>query len=453
MFGKAVAIAKNNRALLGNISGMLLVKGAAALVVFFALPAYIRYFNDQAALGVWYTLLAVLNWMFFFDLGIGNGLRNKLAFSLEKGSAVESKRYISSAYALIGGCACLLCAGSFFFLPIVPWNVVFGISQQAVDQTTLYVSVQIVFVGVLLQFVLKLISSVLYAMQKSAMPNVMALISNVAILVYVVSNPEGGLDFKLISLSVVSAIANNAPLLVASVVVFGNRLRRARPSFRYVSASHAKSVLSLGAVFLLLQIASLVLGFTNEFLIAWLSGASDVVEYQVYFRVFSLFSTVALLVHTPLWSAVTQKMAQGNYAWVDKAHNAVLLLTLVMFAVMLLTIPLLQAIVDIWLGSDSIHMVLSYALAFAVSTGLVMWNNANCYIADGLGWLKPQLFLMTTGALLNIPLAWFLTDATGSWIGVVIANCISLVPICVAQPVYIKIRLKKSRMYHSGFKS
>lgn len=444
---KVVSIAKNNWSLLGNIGGMLAVKGAAASVVFFALPAYIHYFDDQASLGVWYTLLSVMNWLFFFDLGIGNGLRNKLAFSFETGKREESRRYLSSAYALIAAIACILCACSFFVLPAVPWNVVLGVSEQEVASWTLYVSVQIVFVGVLAQFVLKLISSVFYALQKSAMPNVLALISNVAILLYVVSNPSGSLDFKLVSLSLASVLANNVPLVMASFVVFGTRLRAVRPSLRYWSAGHAKAVLSLGVVFLLLQVASLVLGYTNEFLIAWLTGAGDVVEYQVYYRVFSLFSTVALLACTPLWSATTQKMAQGNFAWVRKAHNAVLLLTAVLLMAMLVLIPGLQMFVDIWLGADSIRMSTGTALVFAIATGLIMWNNANCYIADGLGWLKPQLIFITGGALANIPLAWLLTGLTGSWVGVVLANCISLLPICVVQPLYIKMRLKRESCY------
>ena len=444
---KVISIAKNNWSLLGNIGGMIAVKGTAALVVFFALPAYIHYFDDQAALGVWYTLLSVMNWLFFFDLGIGNGLRNKLAFSFETGEREESRHYLSSAYALIAAIACILCACSFFVLPAVPWNVVLGVPEQAVAPWTLYVSVQIVFVGVLAQFVLKLISSVFYALQKSAMPNVLALISNVAILLYVVSNPSGSLDFKLVSLSLASVLANNVPLVVASIIVFGTRLREVRPRLRYWSAGHAKAVLSLGVVFLLLQVASLVLGYTNEFLIAWLTGAGDVVEYQVYYRVFSLFSTVALLVYTPLWSATTQKMAQGNFAWVRKAHNAVLLLTAVLLMAMLVLIPGLQMFVDIWLGADSIRMSTGIALVFATATGLITWNNANCYIADGLGWLKPQLIFMTVGALANIPLAWLLTGFTGSWVGVVLANCISLLPICVVQPLYIKMRLKRESCY------
>ena len=68
---------KDNRRLLFNVAGNYLVKGAAMLVSLLVMPAYMRYFESQAVLGMWFTLIQLLNWIMLLDFGIGGGLRNK----------------------------------------------------------------------------------------------------------------------------------------------------------------------------------------------------------------------------------------------------------------------------------------------------------------------------------------------------------------------------------------
>lgn len=48
------------------------------MLALFTMPAYMRFFQDQAILGIWYTIISILNWVMYFDLGLGNGLRNIL---------------------------------------------------------------------------------------------------------------------------------------------------------------------------------------------------------------------------------------------------------------------------------------------------------------------------------------------------------------------------------------
>lgn len=74
----------HNRQVIKNMLGAFLVKGASLVVSLILLPMYIRFFNDKTSLGLWYTILSVLNWVTLFDLGLGHGLRNKLPMAIEK---------------------------------------------------------------------------------------------------------------------------------------------------------------------------------------------------------------------------------------------------------------------------------------------------------------------------------------------------------------------------------
>ena len=102
MHYKKLNFSQNDKTVLVNIVGTFLVKGLSLLLSLFSMPAYIRFFNDDTTLGLWFTVLSVLNWILYFDLGIGNGLRNYLSETYAKKDTEASKRYISSAYVAVG---------------------------------------------------------------------------------------------------------------------------------------------------------------------------------------------------------------------------------------------------------------------------------------------------------------------------------------------------------------
>ena len=99
--GKIKNICITNKDLLTGIVGSFVVKIGAVLVAFFTTPAYMRFFTNQAVLGIWFTLVSVFNMFLQFDLGLGNGLRNRLTESLAQNDKELSKKYVSSAYVSI----------------------------------------------------------------------------------------------------------------------------------------------------------------------------------------------------------------------------------------------------------------------------------------------------------------------------------------------------------------
>ena len=111
-----------------NVLGAFAVKGASLLVSLFTMPAYMRFFTDQQILGVWFTMLSVLTWILNFDLGVGNGLRNKLVEALTSNDRNAAREYISSAYFLIGLLMLLLLGVGYYAIPYCQWHSFFNIS-------------------------------------------------------------------------------------------------------------------------------------------------------------------------------------------------------------------------------------------------------------------------------------------------------------------------------------
>ena len=168
MLNKLKSLSGNNRTIAINVAGAFLVRGAALVVSLFTMPAYLRFFNNNATLGIWYTILSVLNWVILFDLGLGNGLRNKLPGCIIEGNKEKAKEYIASTYAGTGLVVIVWAVVGFLAIRLVNWNSFLNILTQDVGAYALRTSIAITFCGVMVQFVLKTITSILYALQKSA---------------------------------------------------------------------------------------------------------------------------------------------------------------------------------------------------------------------------------------------------------------------------------------------
>lgn len=173
-----------NKNLINNVLGSFLVRGFGFLVSFALFPLYLNYFDDNTVLGCWFTMCSVLSWIQVFDLGIGNGLRNHLTADLSLKNYESARQYISSSYILMGGVTVFISFLAFIISRYIDWNSVFNISEQSISPESLRKGVVIALCGVLCFFFLKLIISILYALQKSALPNFLNLLSTVLLLIF-----------------------------------------------------------------------------------------------------------------------------------------------------------------------------------------------------------------------------------------------------------------------------
>lgn len=434
---KTKRLCLENKNILSNIIASFLIRGGSLVLALFTLPAYIRYFEDQRVLGLWYTALSVLSWILTFDLGIGNGLRNHLVEALVVGDTIKAKKYISSAYINIGLISVVVSTAGFILVPYISWNTVFSISDTIISQKTLVEMVQIIFSGIMLQFLFRLIISILFAFQKSAIPSFLTLISTAIQLVFVLSTKSYDAETNLKTMAMVYVLAVNVPLLIATVLVFCTKMEKVRPSFRYFDKDIAASVMRLGGTFFWIQIMFMIITTTNEFLISWLAGPKMVVEYQIYNRLFSLVGSIFSLALTPIWSAVTKEFSGKNYIWIIKLYRILTYLAGLAVLCEILFIPLLQFIFNLWLGDRTIKVNYLYALVFAISGSIFIWIAVLSSIANGIGELKPQLILFSIGAIVNIPISFLIYRYYNDWIAVIIANILVMIPYCIVQPILL----------------
>ena len=440
-------LSEKNKIILKHTAGAFMIKGLALLLSFFTMPAYLKFFHNETALGLWFTVLSVLTWVLNFDLGIGNGLRNHLTRTLTENDAVESKRYISSAYFSIGTLVIIISAVFWVGFDFIPWNTVFNIETDIVSSESLTLAVKIVFFGIMLQFLFKLISSILYAMQKSSVNNFLSLSTSIITIICVLIIPSGSNEQNIVVMAIVHALAVLIPLLVTTIIVFCKKnMRKLIPSFKSFSIQHTKQILSLGGMFLVVQLFYMLLMNTNDYLITIFFAPEAVVDYQIYYKLFFLGSTVFSLALTPIWSAVTKAIAEKDDAWVNSLYKKLCLLAMLATFCEFMIVPFLQWGVNIWLGEEAIDTHISYAIVFAAMGSIMIWNSVFSSLANGMGKLKTQAICFGIGGVIKILLAWFFVTAFDSWIGVAVANVVSMGIYCLVEPIVIKSYLKKRMM-------
>ena len=432
-----------------NTLAAFIIKGAALLVSLISLPIYIRYFENQEVLGVWFTILSVLIWILSFDFGIGNGLRNKLVAAIINADSEEIRKNISSAYFVLGLISIITLIVGFFLIPIINWNTFFNISPELLSQEVITFVMYLVFATITLQFFLRIINFILYALQKSALNNLLALVTSVSQVIIVLLLPSISAAINIKLLSIVYLLTVNIPLLFTTIYVFKKDLKGKHPSLKHLNIKTSTDILHLGGIFFWNQIMYTALTGTNAFLISNLISPGRVVDYQVYYRIFSLMGILFNLALTPMWSAITKAFEENDNSWINKYFILLMKLSILVFAIQLFIIPFLQIMINIWLGENSIQVSYLHSVAFSIFGSVFVLQNILSTFACGIGKLKLQAYFYTIGVIVKVSVAYFFTRIYPDWIIIVIADILVLLPYCLFQAIDLKRRLGTNKRVNS----
>ena len=83
-----------------NILFSFIFKGISILVSLVIVPMTLNYLNPTQY-GVWLTMSSIMIWINLFDIGLANGLRNKLTEALTNGDKGKARILVSTTFALL----------------------------------------------------------------------------------------------------------------------------------------------------------------------------------------------------------------------------------------------------------------------------------------------------------------------------------------------------------------
>lgn len=421
--------------LIGNLSASLIFKALAIVVGIITIPAYIEYFNDQTILGSWFTLLALLNWLLFFDLGLGNGLKNELILTIAEKKYGKARKLILQSYLLLFFISFIIIAAAYIVYLMTP-NLLQGYQESAGAIPDISLIILVTFIIIFIQFPLRLVISILLAMQKSAIANFLPLVTQTLVLCYLLFSGGVEDDVKFVNLSIVYGIAVCAPLILATLYVY---ILVSRWSYELTDNSTIKDVFKLiisGSKFFWIQVCLLALNGSNEFLILNINAAEDVVQYQIYFRVFSIFLIVFSTITVPLWSAIGQAKAQENMSRILKIDMVMRYILLAALFGMLLLCFILPYIFNFWLGEGVIKHDFYISLIFLLYVFVMMGINYSACVANGYNKLNVQLKYLNIAVIIKASMLYLFYDFITQWTDVVVITIISLLPALIFQYIF-----------------
>jgi len=404
--------AKNERSkkIYKNIILSVFVKGGSVVVGLLIVPITINYI-DPLQYGIWLTISSVVSWMSFFDVGMANGLRNRLSQALAMGEIEESRAYISTTYLALTCIAIMLFVVYLLLSPYIDWRLFLNIPPSVGDNIQL---LMFLVVGAFcFQLVVQIINAVLTAYHEPAMAGFIIFLGQLLSLLVIFAltrTISGTLTLLTVTMLVVPIMV----LLSASFILYRTKLLRIAPKFIKANLSYAKDIMSLGGTFFFIQIGALILLYTNNIIISKVIGPQSVTEFNVAYRLYGVVTMLFLIIVNPYWSAFTDAYAKGDFTWMRENLRK---LRIVWVLLSVIVIPIVYFSSDFlfqaWLGSSVyISKPLSFTMAlYAIGHSILTLNS---YLLNGLGKLKIQLILYCLACTINIPLSIMLARIYGT---------------------------------------
>lgn len=312
--------------------------------------------------GIWLTINSILMGIDAIDVGLGNGLRNRLAEAMALDNHEMARRQVSTTFFML-------------VMIMLPLIVLFAVSMQFVDCNALMnVSPELVpdMRGILVAsvaimgstFIFKFIGNMYMGLQLPAINNLLVVLGQTVSL---------GVLFVLSllghsSLMTVAVAFTASPLLVyliAYPVSFCGKYSFLAPSLRFFDKESLRSLFGLGVKFFVIQVSGLMLFMSSNVIISHVMNPAEVTPYQIAYRYFSILYMLFAIIASPLWSATTDAYTKGDWVWIRRAMRKMNLLLLACVAVVMFMIVVAPLFYHLWIG-DKVEVGLSLNIMMAI---------------------------------------------------------------------------------------
>ena len=409
---------ERTRKLKKNIGISVLIKSADVVAGLLLVPLTLGYLNAYEY-GIWMTLYTMLSWINSFDVGLSNGLRNKVAEAVALGDKEKARSYVSTTVLILSAISIVLIIVVSIAFKWLNWYSILNVDEQSVSNLS-----KIVYLSFLLfcfNFTIKFIGSVYQALQMPAVNSGIGLMGHVLSLlaIWVCSKLVPG------NLMIVALIYSAAPPIVylcCYPITFSCLFPYLSPSIKYFRRENIKELLSISVLFFIIQIAGIVLFSLTNLIISHQFGPDKVTPYDIAYKYYQIPVMLFNLLIVPIWSAVTDAYTKGEFDWII-AVNYKLKLILLLIALLLVLMTLLsQNVFLIWVG-DTVQIPYSLCILMAIYTFLILFSISYSYLLNGMNKVGLQSLNTIVVALLFYPICMFCSKQWGVE-GVLIGMCI-----------------------------
>lgn len=394
------------------------------------IPLTYHYLEDERY-GLWLTISSLLLFLNFADLGIGNGLLNKIAEACGKDER-KHQTYISSAFFSLLIFSIFLFLVFFFIYPHINWIKLYRVSSPEIGKEAGIATAAFVFFA-LLNIPLGVSRSVQQGMQEGFVnyfwQALASLFSLLGVLITIFL--KGGLVFLVISAVGFQTLI----LLINGVYLFFIKYPNLRPHLRSFDKIHAVEIAKIGLLFFILQISVSITSSSDNLIIAQFIDIKSVPHFSVPFRLFSYASLSIYIFLEPLWPAYREAIARKDFIWVrNSLLNSVKFAILASLALSILLLVMGSRIIHFWVG-DSINPSRFFLLGLGIWTVISASGNAIAMFLNGANIIRLQvicaLLVMTSAIAAKILFIDFMGLPGVTWGTVVAYTLFAVLPYLI----------------------
>ncbi|MFV0470009.1 MAG: lipopolysaccharide biosynthesis protein [Dysgonomonas sp.] len=383
-----------------NIIGTFIFKGGSMLVNLMLVPLTIK-FVSASEYGIWLTLSSIIAWFGISDIGFGHGLRNKFAEAVALGDKKLARSYVSTAYGSVAVLMLILWFLFFIINQFLDWSIILNADRSMKEELSKVVLIVITFF--VLQFIFKLVGTVLTANQEPAKASGFDFIANFFVLgsIYLLMylNINGSLEI----LAIFTGFYQLIVFVLASLWFYSHELKEYKPSIKYFEKEKIRSLMGLGIKFFIIQMAAIFVFQSTNIIIAQILGPEQVTVYNIAFRYFTIPTTIAAIILSPFWSAITDAYVKKDYIWMRKINKQINHFMILISLVLIVALFVAEPIYKLWIG-DNVKIPKQISMAMMINLLATNYFNMKVIIINGIGKIKLQLIIYAVLSIIFIPI-------------------------------------------------
>lgn len=386
-----------------NIAWSTFLKIVGLVTSMLIVPITLDYLDNEIY-GIWLTISSILFWFAFFDIGLGNGMRNYLAQAIAKKDWYAGRTYISTTLIILSIIAFIIGILATIPLTLFDFNVVFNSYTLPSSYLRNVLAIAIFFTMAL--FVAKTISMVYIALQQYAINDFINVLGHVLCLIIIwilTFTTSGNLLFVVLAMTITPVTIYT----LATIPLF-NKHPELKPSLRLYDKTAVNEIVGKGLGFFAIQITSCLIIFGgSNIIIAQLCGQQAVTIFNIAFKFFNLLTIGYTIILAPTWSAYTDAYVKDDFQWIEKTFRRTLKIWGLICFIGLVMLISARFFYFIWIGD---HVTVPFSVSVTVLIYILFFNLNNCatYLLNGLNIIRIQIItsVVTTALYLITILLW-----------------------------------------------
>jgi O-antigen/teichoic acid export membrane protein len=394
-------------------------RALAMLVMIMSVKLTIPYLGAER-FGIWMTILSLAAVLSFLDLGVGNAIKNKVAHVAAVGTPKELQSTISGGLGFLFVLGCCVGAVMAMLASVLPWDLVIK-----VNELELYTEVRQVAILFAILFGIQIftngINQIFSGLQCAFEVHLVSFIASFASLIalYFVAGEHADIVWLLLVTFGVQVTATLGLLLVL----------RKRSQFVLSGINHkikkeAFTLLSMGGVFLILQIGAVIGVGVDSILVSSNLGAEYVAIFSILQRLFQFASQPMNIINAPLWSAYADADARNEREFIRKTLRSSLINTFIFSVVSVCFIFVFgDRLIEAWTNG---HVMIGKSLLIIYGCWVIveMVGNAFGIFLNGCGVARPQVINVITYSFIAIAVKLYAIQAYGLEAMIIGAICV-----------------------------